>query len=65
MSFSSNTWPPKEAKNNVNVQTHAVNVNPAQTPEEGAHSPSWPNEPIIIIKTKAKTTLSARPLRVH
>jgi hypothetical protein len=31
------------------VKTYAVNVNTSRTPEEGAHSPSWTNELIIII----------------
>jgi type IV secretory pathway component VirB8 len=31
------------------VKTYAVDVNTSRTPGEGAHSPSWPNELIIII----------------
>jgi hypothetical protein len=30
------------------VKTYAVDVNTSHTPEEGAHSPSWPNGLIII-----------------
>jgi hypothetical protein len=25
------------------VKSYVINVNPSRTPEEGAHSPSWPN----------------------
>jgi hypothetical protein len=31
------------------VKTYAVDVNTLRTPEEGAHSPSWPNGLILII----------------
>jgi hypothetical protein len=31
------------------VKTYAVDVNTSRTPEEGAHSPSWPNGLVIII----------------
>jgi hypothetical protein len=33
----------------VVVKTYAVDVNTSCTPEDGAHSPSWPNGHIIII----------------
>jgi hypothetical protein len=29
--------------------TYLIDVNTSHTPEEGTHSPSWPNELIIII----------------
>ena len=31
------------------VKTYVIDVNTSHTPEEGAHSPSWPNKLIIII----------------
>jgi hypothetical protein len=31
------------------VKTYLTNVNTSGTPEEGAHSPSWPNMLVIII----------------
>jgi hypothetical protein len=31
------------------VKTYAIDVNTSHTPEEGAHSPSWPNGLIIIV----------------
>jgi hypothetical protein len=33
----------------VYVKTNAVDVNTSRSPEEGAHSPGWPNRLIIII----------------
>jgi hypothetical protein len=33
------------------VKTYVIDVNTAYTPEEGAHSPSWPNGLIISIIT--------------
>jgi hypothetical protein len=38
-----------EASNNLYVNTYAVDVYTSRTPEEGAHSLSWPNGLIIII----------------
>ena len=31
------------------VFTYVIDVNTSYTPEEGAHSPSWPNGLILII----------------
>jgi hypothetical protein len=31
------------------VKTYAIDVNTSRTPEEGAHSPNWPNGLFIII----------------
>jgi hypothetical protein len=30
------------------VKTYVIDVDTSHTPEEGAHSPSWPNRVIII-----------------
>jgi hypothetical protein len=34
------------------VETYVIDVNTSHTPEEGAHSPSWPNGLVIIISIK-------------
>jgi hypothetical protein len=42
--------------------TYVIDVNTSRTPEEGAHSPSLPNElVIIVIIIRCDLVLSGRP----
>jgi hypothetical protein len=40
------------------VKIYAIDVNTSRIPEEGAHSPSWPNRLIIIIIVIIRITLN-------
>ena len=44
----------------VDVNIYTVDVNTSRTPEEGAHSPSWPNRLIFII-----IIILVQPKRLH